>query len=531
MICALMLLTYAEDGWWPMYGGDAQHTRVQTLRGAMNSVPSVTYIDLDGATESEGPAIAVIGGLSYMFLASGGGQPDRIWAFRYQGSYQVAWTWPLANTRSQGTACAVWDIDNDGTVEMLHANMYTSTDVGAVWCRVATTGATDWLPLGYGPYDGPNPTSPTLYDVNGDGTTEILFGDIRLDSLWCINPTNGSKLWSSRAYNGDYAPAVGQVIPGGDPEVISNSGDTVIMCNARTGVRIASLYPGNINIKSAPAIADVDKDGIMEVFIYASNRDSLYCLKPSGASFSVLWRQKIPSGGGLPKQGMGIADVNGDGWLDVVIGSGGSASSAPELYDRVHCFRGYDGRLVWRSDTLAGDVHRGVAIADIDGDGFWEVIAQTYPGWIYCLAGENGTKQWKVEAPYCSDGHDVTIGDTDGDGCSEITLAGTGTYNLWVIDAPGANCGPVYEGVDEGTQSDTETQARAWFSGNIIRVISQEGGYARIRIYDPVGCLVFSSEMRLSPGENSLSLELKKGLYIGLVEHENKTERLTFILR
>ncbi|MEO0180290.1 MAG: VCBS repeat-containing protein [candidate division WOR-3 bacterium] len=527
-IILLIAQTWAP-GWWPMYGGDAQHTRVQLLRGAMSIPPSVTSIDLGGATESEGPAIAVIGGVSYIFLANVGGDPDCIWAIRYQGSYQVAWTWPLANTRSQGTAFAVWDIDNDGTVEMLHANIYTSEDVGAMWCRNAATGETDW-PGWYGPYNGLNPTSPTLYDVDGDGKTEVLFGDERLDSLWCLNPVNGSKLWSARALNGDYAPAVGQVMPGGDPEVVSTSGDdTLIIWNAKTGVRLASLYLGAGTTKSAPAIADVDKDGIMEVFIYRVSPDSLWCLKPSGTSFSILWRQRVPSGGGVYKQGMGIADLNGDGWLDVVIGSGGSASTAPDLYDRVHCFRGYDGNVIWRSDTLAGDVHRGVAIADIDGDGRWEVIAQTYPGWVYCLAGESGAKQWKVEAPYCSDGHDVTIGDTDGDGCSEITLAGPGTNrNLWIIDAPGAGCGPVYEESEETPQ--LESGPKAWFSGNNLHVVSQRGGEARIRIYDPVGCLVISKETRLSPGENLLSLELRKGLYVALVEHENKRLKVSFTL-
>lgn len=527
-IAIIAMLAYAwPAGWWPMYGGDAQHTRLQLMKGNMSFVPTVTAIDMTGGSECEGPAIATIGGVSYVFVDNSAGDPDAIAAYRYYlGSYGIAWQWAYANVRSQGTACAVWDIDNDGTIEMLHANIHTSTDVGAVWCRVATTGATDW-PGWYGPYDGPDPTSPTLYDVDGNGTTEIFFGDDRLDSLWCLNPTSGAKIWSAPAKNGDYAPAVGQVIPGGNPEVVSNSGDTLIMWNAATGARIATLYLGSVTISSAPAIADVDKDGTMEIFIYTQGPDSLWCLRPSGASFSVLWCQTVPNGGNVNKQGMAIADMNGDGWLDVVIGSGGTAAGYPTLYDRVHCFRGSNGALVWRSDTLAGDVHRGVAIADIDGDNRWEVIAQTIPGWIYCLAGENGAKQWTVDMPSCTDAHDVTIGDTDNDGCSEITLAGDGSNNLWIIDRPGTNCGSV----DAAETGPVQNPMSTWFSGDVLHITSPQGGKATVRIYDPVGRTVISRDIRLSEGQNAISLDLEPGVYLGVASYGKETARFKFVVK
>jgi len=519
------MLSYAWPvGWWPMYGADPQHTRVQLMKGAMSFVPGVTAYELPSGSESEGPAIATIAGVSYIFVDHSGGDPDAILALKYTGSYQFAWEWALANVRSQGTACAVGDIDGDGAVELLHSNIYTSTDVGAVWCRVATTGATHW-PGWYGPYDGPDPTSPTLYDVDGNGTMEILFGDSRLDSLYCLNATDGTKRWASPADNGDYAPAVGQVIAGGNPEVVSSSGDTLIMCNAATGARVASRYLGSVNIASAPAIADVDKDGTMEVFIYTESPDSLWCLKPSGASFNILWCQTIPSGGNINKQGMGIADLNGDGWLDVVIGSGGSSSSYPTLYDRVHCFRGSNGALVWRSDTLDGDVHRGVAIADVDGDDRWEVIAQTIPGWVYCLAGESGAKQWMVDLPSGSDVHDVTAGDTDNDGCVEIVAAGD-SRRVWIIDRAGTSCGSVDAG-ESG--SDPEARMRAWYLGGVLHVISPSSGGATVALYDPAGRLVSRQEILIQAGQSEVTVQAPAGLHIGIVEMEGEVVSFTVL--
>jgi outer membrane protein assembly factor BamB len=495
------------------------------MKGAMSSQPTVFKDTMPGGSESEGPSIATIGGVSYIFVDHTGGDPDAILALRYTGTYQVAWEWSFANTQTKGTACAVWDIDNDGTVELLHSNIYTSTDVGAVWCRVATTGDRHW-PGWYGPHDSLNPSSPTLYDVDNDGRTEILFSDDRLDSIYCLNPVNGAKIWSSPAKNASttsFAPAVGQVIPGGDPELISASGDTVIMLNARTGTRIAAKYLGSVVINSAPAIADVDKDGTMEVFIYTDAPDSLWCLKPSGASFNILWANTIPSGSNNNKQGMGIADLNDDGWLDVVIGSGGSSSSYPTLYDRVHCFRGYDGQVIWRSPVLQGDVHRGVAIADIDGDNRWEVIAQTIPGWVYCIAGESGFIQWSVDAN-AGDMHDVTVGDTDNDGCVEITAAGD-TKGLWIIDAPGTDCGVV----NVSEQEDYQRSLRLWLSGKTMHILSHYSGDAALRIYDPTGRLVLARDIRLSEGENSLELELRGGVYVATISLGKETARFTFI--
>ncbi|MGC8894092.1 MAG: FG-GAP-like repeat-containing protein, partial [candidate division WOR-3 bacterium] len=480
MNCVIMLMAYAwPPGWWPMYGADAQHTRLQLMKGNMTATPSVIGLGMASGTESEGPAIAVINGVGYIFLANDYGDPDAVLAYRYVGFYELAWMWPFANAAGQGTALAVWDIDNNGTVEVLHSNDYTSEDVGAVFCRNATTGAWLW----YGPYDQPDPSSPTLYDLDANGTMEIFFGCRTDDTLYCLN-SNGTLRWkspkpSSSAGNMKFAPAVGQVVPGGNPEVVVTSGDNIVMYNATTGALIAWLDMGaaySAVPSCAPAIADVDKDGTMEVFVVTDDPDSLWCLKPSGASFNVVWAQPIPSGGNINKQGIGIADLNGDGWLDVVVGSGGVSSSYPTLYDRVHCFRGSNGALIWRSTVLAGDVHRGVAIADIDGDNHWEVIAQTIPGWIYCLAGENGTIQWQVELPSCGDAHDVSIGDADNDGCSEIVVAGDGGSRLWVLDRAGTNCGSVP--VEEAKTG--EPEMRAWFSGNCLYIISPQDNAARL---------------------------------------------------
>ncbi len=70
-----------------------------------------------------------------------------------------------------------------------------------------------------------------------------------------------------------------------------------------------------------------------------------------------------------------VADVDGDGSLEVVVGS---------LDNRTYCLDGATGREEWSFET--GDaVVSSPAAADVDGDGLPEIVAASRRGVVRCL--------------------------------------------------------------------------------------------------------------------------------------------------
>ncbi len=99
--------------------------------------------------------------------------------------------------------------------------------------------------------------------------------------------------------------------------------------------------------------------------------------------------------------GAAVADVDGDGAMEVVIGS---------FDNKVYCLNGVTGLVKW-SHGVGGDVHRGISVADIDGDVYGEcklevlVPNSASAESFTCLNGEDGTVLWTKRLVY--DVHDI----------------------------------------------------------------------------------------------------------------------------
>jgi hypothetical protein len=305
---------------------------------------------------------------------------------------------------------ALADVDGDGKLEIgfgsFDRNIYLLNSDGSVrWYYQAAD--TVW-------------SSPTFYDVNGDGKKEMIIGtDISGNSK--IRPAikNGGFLYAlytkphkglliNFRSKGSYAwqdsfeqviqssPVVADVLasnPG--PEIIvatgcffpqgnnNKAGKWIKIIRPRDG-KVLQTLPTSGCSSSSVAVADIDHDGIFEIFALTNGSTSI---GGDGASRLSAWKAEntTPLWSIIPRdrggndsmggnfQSPAIGDLNGDGALEVVISNGSNVGIyAANDGSPITCQeRSCDNGLALGT---GGQLKSTPAIADLNGDSFPEII-------------------------------------------------------------------------------------------------------------------------------------------------------------
>ena len=178
---------------------------------------------------------------------------------------------------------------------------------------------------------------------------------------------------------------------------------------------------------SSPAVADLDGDGAAEIIGSAYSIVAL-----DGDTGAVEW--KINSGYDRSKvhnpndnvgrtwPGIVIADIDGDGQLEIATAHGGG-------YVAVYDAQGYF-ESGWPKQP-SGNELRGLAVYDLDADGSMEVIVNAAVGsktntWVYEHNGvlRAGWPQLNNDTGYAAGiyNDNAAVGDLDGDGAGEIVV-------------------------------------------------------------------------------------------------------------
>jgi len=180
----------------------------------------------------------------------------------------------------------------------------------------------------------------TVWDVDGDGVNEVVFGTRRGDSrrLWCIDQ-GGSFEW--------VFPPVGEEGLPGDP-------------------------------MSKVSLVDVDNDGDFEL-CFAGRGGRLYVLEGNG---SLKWAWDNPTGSNMegPPQAF---DVDGDGFVEFFINDNAG------FIHRVS----HSGQLIYTSFRAERENDAPPTIADVDRDGEFEVLWASGDHNVYCMDANTGEQE------------------------------------------------------------------------------------------------------------------------------------------
>ncbi len=312
--------------------------------------------------------------------------------------------------------------------------------VEAATTRTLTiTGATANPQVPFQKFDG-NP--PKVFDIDGDGKLEIIAQN---DNQWVyvFDSTDGTLLfeaktkfpsagWGARSFNGpevvimEQGGAVRLIVANSAAYITSYRFDAVASSHSKFMFikewerRLDDCYPG-AGMDAKPVLADLDKDGHFEI-LGATEQQGLYALRDDG---SLLWKNCLGGGNAEPT----VADVNQDGWPDVVHVSDGGV---------VALLNGRTGAWMWgykilqNFDLGSASMPVGAAVGQLDGVGGLDIVvgvrdshdAEDYSqNHAMLLALDSGGKVlWARQDPT---GAPLTythaiIGDADKDGKNEV---------------------------------------------------------------------------------------------------------------
>jgi hypothetical protein len=252
---------------------------------------------------------------------------------------------PVIDVGSESVPALV-DLDRDGDLDLLLANKIDPAHqtVGKIY-RLENTGTprapafrlTGVLPVGatYHP-------APTFGDLDGDGDPDLLLGSwsarvgyYRNDGGGAVptfTPVDTAFLTITRGSN--TVPALGDLDGDGDLDLLIGEASGALNFYRNDGsareprfVLVSDTFEGiDVGRRSAPALADVDGDGDLDLVV-GSDADGLLLFRNGGTRTAYrfvrdpTFRLEVP-----PLATPALGDVDGDGDLDLVVGGVGGGA-------------------------------------------------------------------------------------------------------------------------------------------------------------------------------------------------------------
>lgn len=387
---------------------------------------------------------------------------------------------------SFGSAAAA-DLDKDGYYEIVFT---TYTADGRLHCLNSEDGSVKWI------YNigGCGDVAPLIVDADKDDTLDVIVNGSCNPTIFCVNGMTGKLKWSKPSGGGDSPPTSADVDGDGKPEILfCNFQGQLRILNGEDGSTYKTIQvdPKNGPIQTEPTLMDVNKDGKLDVILANHyNTSGLYVWAFDIQKADTIWTNflKDTSSTYNAYHGGAVADVDGDGLLEYVIGSNNGmvralnaengktewtrlipkSNMAPisiadlnndgdlevvvtnndwvTLDERIWVLDGKTGNTEWSYPTTFSSF-RGCAIADINGNGILDLVAGFYMGDVIAVEPYTGLL-WKLNLrsnfssglPYFDVNHGPLVADFNKNGKMDVfVVAGYGTYT-----PDSLNCGKAF---------------------------------------------------------------------------------------
>jgi hypothetical protein len=356
----------------------------------------------------------------------------------------------IVAVRGDANALLPVDLDGDGQEDVAYGDgsvlqiARNTAGLGGTWSITCSVGTVAGEIIGLVTGDLNRNGRSDLVTVAGTevqlwGNPETAFGEV-----WVAGTTLTASVGVQQS-----AVALADLDRDGALDVVAGGVDGVVrlwrnplalqgdLTNTWSAVQALSALGGAV---TAVGIGDLDRDGRPDLIVVSDGASPTIRLwRNPGAAFSANWVESVElSGGGslsLPAgQRLVVADLDGDNWLDVVVGEEGGTAYAWRNPGTTPFNGGWGSGLALGSVT---GVLRDIISADLDNDAALElvgVVGSTPAQVVIWEGGENPFgAAWTMHLIGTDDGPLVSVwpADLDSDGDLDILTGGQGGIEAW----------------------------------------------------------------------------------------------------
>jgi uncharacterized delta-60 repeat protein len=222
-----------------------------------------------------------------------------------------------------------------------------------------------------------------------------------------------------------------------------NNGNVVIFKNQGTGGSIINssfVIAATISVGATPtdiAVGDLNGDGLPDLVVANWNANSISVIQNTSSGGNISFAPAVEISlinyyQALPPSSVAVADIDGDGWPDIVVsgqnpavlrnrGLGGSIGSSS-----------FDAPV---TVLVSGGAAYDLAVADVDGDGKPDLLVTGYPNQCSVIHNKSTSGSVSFDTPVqlataSSYNGGVAIADLNGDGKPEL-IVGSGTLSIF----------------------------------------------------------------------------------------------------
>jgi len=399
----------------------------------LSFMPNINYIDLNWTPNSESDLKGY-----YIYRSD-----------TETGSYQLLNNDPITGSYYQDTAV-------QGSAVRYYYKI-TAIDTSCNESQPSTI-LVAWTSVGYQtgwPQAISQPSHGTIavYDVNGAGGYEIFMGSAYGNLYaWQYNGEAWLNSYDIFAYTNSgfhNAPAVGDVDNDGQVEVVvaTCNDSRVYILNSLTGeMETMFTIDESIALYNSPALGDINGDGDLEIVLptfdngLGDHNGKLYAWEIKNDEWQTINNSPfIIEGASYNHSTVALADLDGDNYLEIILGGGNTDKLY--VFDTEPTYPSGSMRLSLKWEFSAGaDVNSSSAIGDIDNDGNLEIVFTSANDKLWVLDKNGNIKTGWTDGKYINtEGwsdrtSSPALGDIDDDGFLEIVISGVDSVYIFEHD-------------------------------------------------------------------------------------------------